>query len=144
MFQQVREVDVHNTHTRTHTRSPESLFQTGKRLSAYPGVEPGRKVEKCAPQWRCSQSCSCPKPAAISLVSDERAKGQIFFRFNFNSLVMCISKVKNLSPLRRLRAITVHGARTNEGENVSLLNKVPLCDSSMMTVCSRSQRAFKE
>lgn len=63
---------TYTTQTRTHTcahthlpTSPASLLQTGKRLLAYPAVEPGRKVEKCAPQWRCSQSCSCPKPAAI-------------------------------------------------------------------------------
>lgn len=60
------------THTRAHTHlpSPASLLQTGKRLSAYPAVEPGRKVEKCAPQWRCSQSYSCPKAAAICSVRD--------------------------------------------------------------------------
>ena len=62
-----------HAHTRTHTHlptSPASLLQTGKRLSAYPAVEPGRKVEKCAPQRRCSQSDSCPKPAAICSVRD--------------------------------------------------------------------------
>lgn len=63
----------HYTDPYAHTHlptSPASLLQTGKRLSAYPGVEPGRKVEKCAPQWRCSQSDSCPKPAAICSVRD--------------------------------------------------------------------------
>lgn len=68
------------THTHTHLpTSLASLLQTGKRLSAYPAVEPGRKVEKCAPQWRCSQSYSCPKPAAICSVTDQRAKGQSLF-----------------------------------------------------------------
>lgn len=45
----------------------------------HPPVEPGWKVEKCAPQWRCSQSDSCPKPAAICSLGDQRAKGQIVF-----------------------------------------------------------------
>lgn len=62
-----------HAHTHTHSRSPTcpvSLLQTGKRLSAYPAVEPGRKVEKCAPQWKCSQSYNCPKAAAICSVRD--------------------------------------------------------------------------
>lgn len=65
---------TYTTQTPAHTHiCPQvqaSLLQTGKRLSAYPAVEPGRKVEKCAPQWRCSQSYSCPKPAAICSVRD--------------------------------------------------------------------------
>lgn len=70
------------THTQTHTHlptSPASLLQTGKLLLAYPAVEPGREVEKCAPQWRCSQSCSCPKPAANCSAREWRAKGHSLF-----------------------------------------------------------------
>lgn len=69
--------DAVHAHVRTHTRlptHPASLLQTGERLSAYPAVEPCRKVEKCAPQWRCSQSYSCPKPAASCLAKRPEGK----------------------------------------------------------------------
>ena len=117
MFQQVREVDMDDTHTlhrpiRTHSHlptSPASLLQTGGRLLAYPVFEPGRKVEKCAPQWRCSQSCSCPKPAAICLLREQRAKGQSFYStFTHSSTIN--SKANNLLSFSVLPEIPVHTA----------------------------------
>lgn len=58
-------------HTHTHAHPHTHLFTSpafsrqanGSRCTQT--VEPGRKVKECAPQRRCSQSHSCPDPAAI-------------------------------------------------------------------------------
>lgn len=72
-----------HTHTRTHIRiCPQVRRRFSRQANASRHLwqlSGGRKVEKCTPQWRCSQSYSCPKPAAICSVRHQRAKGQSLF-----------------------------------------------------------------